>query len=596
MVISRNTWVKINISRTWGVHIPLFFLLLVWPFLSQTDEYLDGITAQMVFYAVLCCGCVGKFLRRESFRIKMADLLLGVFVTWYGFRILASDLPIDQWMILTGGAGGLLYFWVRNTKEYRLFFCMLLLGGLIQVCWYLLQRGGIFASYNSNFEGTGSFHNPALLSLFLSIALLGGLYCRRLMSSCFFRWLIGGLMVVMAGCLLLLSSRASWIGLLFGLVWLVWTGYKNSLCDILCLWLRKKRFIVGIAWILSIVSVLGIVFYGLYALRPESVGGRLLIWRITADLWQEAPWLGEYSFQSRYMLEQAAWFAQYRDSTSFLTADNVHFAFSEPLRIASEIGVIGLGLFLLLAGYIFMKVSNGNREARYGGAMLVVLFVFGLFGYPFSIEWFVFIILCLLALAVNETDGQVLMILRLKRLRYIAILCVVSFGVFCGVVYCQGKRADLLLQLAQGKPEFLFSGGCERFIPSLAGNPSFMLCYARTLYNHGYYPQALPVMEQAFSLRPSSHLVCDWGVCLEETGAYEEAEAAYLLAARMVPGHILPRFRLFELYRKRNQWDKAAVVARELVDKPVKVVNTTVLKVRHQARQFLQEQFHSTNP
>lgn len=586
----------IAILKPWSIYFPLFFLFLGWPFLMQTDEFLNGITAQMVFYVMLCGACIGIFMRQGSFRIKVTDLLLGVFAAWYGFRILASDLPVDRWTILTGCAGLLLYFGVRNTKEYRLFFCFMFLGGLIQSCWYLMQRGGLLTSYNPNFEGTGSFNNPAILSVSLALSLLAGLYLMRSISSRTFQWPTGGALLVMTVCILLLSSRACWIGLFTGGAWLVWMKYRKSFSDMLHSWSQKKRIAISAGGIMVISGALAILIYGLYALRPESADGRLMIWQIATDLWQEAPWVGNYSFQSHYMPAQAGWFVRYPDSSGLLTADNVRFAFNEPLRIACETGVIGLGLFLLLTGYLFVKTSWKSREVRYAGAMLVILFTFGLFGYPFSIEWLVLITLCLTALLVNETDEPSFLISELKKLKYIAITCAVSIGICSGLEFYLEKQADLFLESVQHKPELLLSGPGKRYVRYLAGNPDFMLCYARTLYNHGYYPEALSVMEQAFYLRPSSHLVCDQGICLEETGAYEEAEAAYLLSARMVPGHILPRYRLFELYRKKRQWDKAAVIAHELLEKPVKIVNTTVLKARHQARKFLQEQSGGITP
>ena len=91
----------------------------------------------------------------------------------------------------------------------------------------------------------------------------------------------------------------------------------------------------------------------------------------------------------------------------------------------------------------------------------------------------------------------------------------------------------------------------------LGGNPDFVLCYGRTLFTHGDFPNALSVLERGLLLRPTSELVCDLGRCYMYRGQWDEAEQKYRLAANMVPAYITPRHLLFKLYHVKGALQEA---------------------------------------
>ena len=122
----------------------------------------------------------------------------------------------------------------------------------------------------------------------------------------------------------------------------------------------------------------------------------------------------------------------------------------------------------------------------------------------------------------------------------------------------------------------------------LQGNADFVLCYGKTLFNHRQYAEALPVLENACALKPSSRLVCDLGMCYQQAGRNAEAEKASLSASFMTPAYIVPHYHLFNLYRADGSPGQAAIQAEYMLSMQVKVVNTSVLRIRNQARIFLQ--------
>ena len=172
--------------------------------------------------------------------------------------------------------------------------------------------------------------------------------------------------------------------------------------------------------------------------------------------------------------------------------------------------------------------------------------------------------------------------------RFVAGLFLLSLPVFICFEYRQEKRADRLLSEAQSDVSVLTGTGMMNSYRYLQGNADFVLCYGKTLFNHRQYAEALPVLENACALKPSSRLVCDLGMCYQQAGRNAEAEKAYLSASFMTPAYIVPHYHLFNLYRADGSPGQAAIQAEYMLSMQVKVVNTSVLRIRNQARIFLQ--------
>ena len=172
--------------------------------------------------------------------------------------------------------------------------------------------------------------------------------------------------------------------------------------------------------------------------------------------------------------------------------------------------------------------------------------------------------------------------------RFVAGLFLLSLPVFICFEYRQEKRADRLLSEAQSDVSVLTGTGMMNSYRYLQGNADFVLCYGKTLFNHRQYAEALPVLENACALKPSSRLVCDLGMCYQQADRNAEAEKAYLSASFMTPAYIVPHYHLFNLYRADGSPGQAAIQAEYMLSMQVKVVNTSVLRIRNQARIFLQ--------
>ncbi len=569
-----------------GQTVYLLFLWYIYPFCCSTEYALPGLTAEYGGTVLLTVCTVFSLFRREIRRFNGADVLFLLFVCWSGWRLSVEAEVVDNRMFMRGAGCLLLYFYFRCECPVNSFFGLLFGAGILRALWGVLEQAGLWPSCYFGLAGTGGFHNTALWGIFSVVALLAGNTFYGHFRRSWQKWLWGAGMLFLLLAVFLSASRASWLGLAAGIVWLlmlsawgrtVWENFR-------CRYTGVSLFLSGCAVVTGIIGI----GYGLYVLRPASVEGRYLIWRVIAGAVGEAPLLGHGALSASYMLRQADWFMNHPDSLYAMVADNTIYAFNEFLRVLYECGIVGLLLFAGLLTAVFCRAVKGDAASRRAGALLVAVMCFGLFGYPLSDVQITGLVIVTLGRIAGSGGGHRLWSGVLPSSGRCAVIVVLAVFLFiCTEQYIGGKHADRLLFRAQTDLSVLSEGRLSQAYQHWRGNPDFVLCYGKTLYNHAQYDKALPVLQQAAHLKPSSRLLCDIGDCYRHRGDNRAAESSYRLASWMIPTRILPHYRLFCLYRDEGMEAEAAGQAERLLTMPVKVVNTSVLRYRHQARLFL---------
>ena len=555
-------------------YFPVGFLLFFCPVLWPVDVYLIGSTARFGGFIVIALWVGMKIFRNRQFRLNELDLIFSLFVLYYGCRILITDrifnpnVPLYTVMLL------LLYVYARNIKSGSIFFILLFFAGALQGIWYVLQITDLLPSYHYFLPGTGCFFNPSILALFLVLSFLAGICSFKKEFSIGWKvcWLLNFILLLYG--ILAINSRASWIALVMGILWKAVR--------------QKYRYLNSLSFIL-LFGLLLIGIYAGYRMRPDSVQGRFLIWQVIGSNLPDALWWGQGSLETLYMPLQAEWFREHSVSDYANVAGNNVYAFNEFLRILFETGIVGFILFVLLIFTGCRYSFRGNQKSRNAGSVFLSILGFGFFSYPFSIGLIITIAVAALAVIAGNVSSPILVKGRWKTgYRFVAGLFLFFLLFFICFEYRQEKRADRLLSEAQSDVSVLTGTGMENSYRYLQGNADFVLCYGKTLFNHRQYAEALPVLENACALKPSSRLVCDLGMCYQQVGRKVEAEKAYLSASFMTPAYIVPHYHLFNLYRTDGSLSQAAKQAEYMLSMQVKVVNTSVLRIRNQARIFLQ--------
>lgn len=566
------------------LYIPLFYILFLYQLFLDREFFLPGLTSAFVLTLTLIF-CLGiAVIKKQTFCFNRLDLIFLAFLIWHTVITQTKSSDVNSWTVIQSVTYVLIYFYFRNTESNKLFFPFLFLAGLFQAIWSILQKNGVLSPIHPLFDMTGGFFNPAILGLFLALALLAGLLQWKTQTLPFTKCLLGVSFFILLYCIILANSRASWLALFMGCAWLYLTGMKRQKIRLQTFSTIKPALkyslIFAIAGILVYLAIIG-----LYYIRPDSVQGRLLIWQVIGSHIPQSPWIGQGPLQAHYMPMQGSWFQAHPDSLFVRFAGNNIYAFNEFLRIAFESGIIGLILFtgLLMTG--IYAARTGNKNSCSAGSLLIAVITFGLFSYPLSVP--LIVISSLITLAIISQNAFTSDRISLSKSRWIILLFLAVFLLFTVREYAYGKKADLLLKESRHAPLVLTSPAMLQYYKQLQGNPDFILCYGKNLYEQGLYNNALKVLEQGYRLKPSTELVCDLGKCYQQAKMFDKAEKAYHLAAGMTPTYIMPRYHLFCLYQKTGQEEKAMKEANVILTMPVKVVNTSVLRIRNQIRQFL---------
>lgn len=480
----------------------------------------------------------------------------------------------DLFALFQIAALALLYSIVRQSTSHDGIIDLIILSGVLQSILMLVQYAGPLRINHDGFTVTGSFPNPGLTGGYLAIVFTFALERfvhwlpqRRARTGFYFCCLI-----CLGVALACTESRAGWLAALSAAGWILYPQMRMPG------WGKAM-----------IVTLAGAVLPLLYLLRPESVHGRLLVWRCSWDMFCSAPFFGSGvgSFQREYMYHQAAYFAHHSDSPFTRFSDNVIYPFNEPLKILTEQGLAGFLLFAVLILLLFKMGRRGGKHVQKGVFAPILAFViFSLFSYPSNS-------LLLLSLPIVA-----LAMLRPKPLLRISLPSGYKylFGLILALFFATTTRQYILCRQwnldyrvclqhkAEGQPI------TERFADD------FKL---RLLFRNNYtvsqmFLECLPEMTDGklaiylhcLDIFPSSTLCTEIGELYEQSRQYDRAETYYRLALNMNPDRITPAFRLFELYRKTGRQAEARVTAARILSTEYRIVSTDLLRMKGAVRRY----------
>lgn len=525
----------------------LFGLLLVcWPVLDIAPTgavttqriVLGGGMLLLLVIAILTAGT-----QKRPVRWNQTDRAMLACTVWYvGNAIFIGCGQTDPYSLLSGLVILTAYAFCRLAGTSMILPAMLV-SGLIQAGIVTAQLCGIAATRHSYYDFTGSFPNPGPLGGWLCVAALAAVVLTgQLWKSRRKVWAVlcaaGGLYV---GIILLLTdSRAAWLGFA--------AGVFAMLCT---LRFRYKRLVL---LSMAVIALVGALF--LYGYKKDSADGRLLVWRVSADMIAQKLLAGHGigTFSEHYMFAQADYFERNPDSRFTNVAEQVSYPFNELIGITCEQGIIGGLLLLLLVGSALLY--RGNTE---GKTLLIGLSVFGLFSYPSAFLSFGLLFGAVLAASANTpSSGRRLFSCRTAMI--IAGTVLLAGGVL--LYFISADRNALVNRYALVR---------EASGLTLRGNPN-----------------DLPRLEQMAQRLPIAGFYVEMGDLYLEAGNTLRAKYYYRTAVRMIPSRLKPYDGLFRAYLQSEQLDSAALMARRIVTMPVKVSNTTTIRIRQTAQEWLQ--------
>jgi|GEM_PF-888538 len=536
-------------------------------------------------------------LQINETQLSKIDIFVFMFALYFLIRNLFCYQDIEIESVFQSFSVFVLYLIFRNIGNTAVFYILLVFPfvGIAQIFYGIKNQANNFAPGYDLSDIIGIFNNSGIFGGFISIVFVitFGLffykphaavikYVRLLTVLKLFSGLVLFLFLVQ---LISTNSRASWLAAIVGVSFFI--------CSYYGLFRSMSELTIIRKWIFIAISsiVLGGLIVGFYNLKKDSADGRILIWRVSAEMIKDKPLFGHglNGFQAKYMDYQAEYLKEHPNSSFGYLADNNQFAFNEFVRIWVEQGVVGLISYLLLLYMLFFyktKFEN-NLNVSVLRSAFITFITFGLFSYPMAIYQFKIMSVLFIALlsssVINEKNCYSYHFSGLYRIKqgWVLFTPVVVFFV-CAYFLFQFTSVIRKYDLATKKWNSALISfnnydtvssitSFKSVYPLLKNNGIFLSTYGKALYRLYKYQEAIPILQRANKQLSSATNYIELGECYQSNGEYANAEKAWIKASFMIPAAFTPHYNLAKMYIQIGKITEAKQVANYLLRKEVKI-------------------------
>ena len=417
----------------------------------------------------------------------------------------------------------------------------LIVAGMVEAVWGLLQVYGYEPSGHSLYALTGSFYNPGPYSGFLAMCVPLALH-EWLVRKGIWKHLALLAMVLMLVVLPSGMSRSAWLAAIVASCYVFGMHCREKVC-------RYWKFF-GVGGLLLVV--LGV---GAYHWKKDSADGRLLMWKVATLAVKEHPWqgVGWENVAGAYGDAQEKYF-----TSGMATEQEEHVAgapeyvFNEYLQVAMAWGVPALcGVLLGVGGCFYL----GHRGRMFGvcGALLS-LGVFSFSSYPFQFMEFILAFIALL------------------------VVCVMS----CQKVWVQ----IVALILGVGAGFYLKENRSQKNVRALFER-------AHSLHKAEEWETSTEMMKELMKVSSDAMILNIIGKNCQALGQYMEAEEWFIRSTHRLPNRIYPYYLLAKLYAEHPEVfpkEKLEWAAKVVLEKEAKVESTAIRQMREEVKDIVDKQ------
>jgi O-antigen polymerase len=494
---------------------------------------------------------------------------------------------------------GIYVYATAYTNAIKPLFVILLFVCLLETLYCIGQFLGILDTLNNFFSITGTWGNPNVTALFLSLSFpllfVPTITTRYKSFLIICKWIIG---LLLLGILLLIKCRSAYIGLIVSCSIIFW--YKYNLKQ----HFNKKNKVLAFLLCATIMAI--VFFVKLYESKKESADGRLLIWKLSVQMVCDKPLngFGYGQFEREYNIRQAAYFAGgHGTPNEVLHADHINMAYCEPLENAVESGIVGCFFYLgfliaLIVGgikainqQIVSQQEKGLHSIPYplvvsvsGVSAIAVISTINFVEQAIPVMVLLLIYSAVICSYFTPKDSLKYPKLFLGGLGFVLCTLSISFLIAIIPIFCaqlDNKRGYRLV--GQQK---IAEAICilEPLNGKLAAYESYRNNMARAYLVNGQFQKSIYEFEEALKFTSSIESYMDLGYCYLRTGQYQQAERVYNTGANIRPTYLYPRFTLLNLYQTINDTSKIRLMANVIINMPVKIQNNKSHYYKQQAQ------------
>jgi len=593
--------------------IPFIFTLIT--VFVIDNSLVNGVVSSKNFWFFGSIGlvCIStllySYIQKNSFR----PLLIDKFVLIFTGSILMTTLECNDFSLIKTKLVVLalllvLFFNLRIAlgnapkKAHQIFCLFIVITGLVEAIWGLMQLYGFTSSHHYLFNLTGSFFNPGPFAGYLSVIFPLSLFLffknNHLLSgnkvlTTIRKWICGltcfAIMLILPATI----SRAAWLSTIAGSIVVVINQWREiEILKKIISKFKRKALLTSVLIFLIFISFFSFII--IYHLKKDSADGRLLVWKVSLAALVHNPFgVGLGYFPSAYGDAQVAYFGSGNASeVEEYVAGNTDYAFNEFLQIAIESGIISLLFFWGILICAFRDLLKSDNYGVIGS--LVALLVFSCFSYPFRLLPFLIIFVFLLAMSTddgvliqkNNTD---------KKIELKCSLCALYVQTFCIIVttFCIWKQYPIFNSYKQWKGyQYYFHverykevvNSYEPLYLYLNDQIKFLFEYGLSLSLSDHPERSNEVLKRATQISCDPMLYNIMGKNYQAMKEFDLAEKSFRKASLIVQNRIYPHYLLMKLYIEIGDDEKAKAAAQIVLTKKPKVMSTAVMEMREEAR------------
>lgn len=391
--------------------------------------------------------------------------------------------------------------------------------------------------------------------------------------------------------IMICQSRGIWISISLTLIFAIYTVIKFNIFEI---FKKNKKWLIILLSTFLIITIIystdnplnkNLLTLPQRALstfdeKDPSINTRFLIWKNTLQMIKDKPLLGSGigTFKMNYLDYQAEFFKDNPDYIKYYTFPKE--AHNEYLQIGSELGLLGLGLFIAIIFIFYSTVLNflkkeqnsKNKLVCWGLIMGISCFlIHSLFCFPLHVPALgstFFTIIGLTAIYIRnfnlsqfkkekivkklKNKGAILKIICSILAVIVMIIAIDSLVIrpYLSEVYSY-KGKDSLVEGNYQRALSIFEYG-EKLDPY---NGNILINLGATYYNLNIYNKVENILKRAERYIKDKNIYLNLGLYYKNTKNYKKAEEEFKYAIYLCPKFTKAYFNLGLLYFEKENYD-----------------------------------------
>ena len=447
--------------------------------------------------------------------------------------------------------------------------------GMLEILYAILQLFDLVPNNYHYAYFAGSLNNPAVFGMLLSFLVPISVYY-AIKTTGREKTVWQAMNVIFILFVILSDSRTAVLATFLSIIIII-LYEVNSLRAIL----SNKHFQTFSVFI-SVIVLICLYFY-----KKDSADGRLLIWSVCLEMIKDKPlcgW-GDDGFIAQYMNYQADYLNTHSDSPFIMLADETQSPFNEFLHIAILYGIpcalLCIGILISTIFYILKKVHEYKSILL---SLISILFIWGMFSYPFSVP-FVWLIMLFITL----------LLLRSIDFRYNSmplLMFVITLGFYSLYVFVTSCSHDLRRVSLQERSiiscDEEVRQDYENMYKEYYDDNLFIYNYGALLHLRGDYRRSIDVFRAGSKYLSDYNMMLLMGDDYQQLGMPDSSVIYYSRANEMIPSRYLPLYYQMRLYLDIDERTNALDMAKKILYKENKTKESKITReVIKEAREIL---------